>query len=42
MKLHNIFNRHNLEIANRIIEDDVSKQAFEIDPNDQVFELKLS
>lgn len=37
-----IFNRHNLQIANSFIEDDVPTKAYEIDPNDETFNLKLT
>lgn len=42
MKLHDVVNRYNLELANKFIEDDVSMPAFEINPHDEVFELKLT
>lgn len=40
--IHNIVNQHNLEIANRFINDDVPTYSFEVDANDDTFNLKLS
>ena len=42
MTISEIFHRYNLELANSFIHDDVPTYAFEVDPNDEVFNLKIT
>ena len=39
---HQVVNNYNLKIANRFIDDDVATVAYEVNPNDDVFELKIT
>lgn len=40
--IHQIFNNHNLTIANRFINNEEPTIAIFTDPNDEVFNLKLT
>lgn len=42
MTTQQVFNRHNLAIANRLINDDEPTIAMFTDPNDEVFNQKIS
>lgn len=42
MTTYNIVNKHNLNIANRFINDDVPTIALEVDVNSADFNLKLT
>lgn len=42
MTTHQLVNRHNLELANRFINDNEPTIALYTDPNDEVFQTALS
>lgn len=42
MTTQQLINRHNLELADRFINDEVATIALYTDPNDEVFQTNLS